>query len=365
MVLKTTKTPLTKSAENVSWHRLVLLIVLGVEGAGGVVGGILFGLAPDGHYMDMPVKMMHGTFSDFLVPGFLLTVMGFVSVCAVVAVLKRHSHGWLMAGIAVGGWIIWYTVEIIIIRELHILHLFWGVPVLVAAIAWVPLLVARAGTKALTPMLYCGLASSLWYLAINILVPQFYPGYYLADYTPSELSAFGAPTRIMWVLLVIPYPLLFSSFGWGIVVTSGENKAARITGMLIIAYCMFNLYWPPMHTRDVLASGGGTLSDTLHLVWAGITVILSVLIMGFGAAAGSKQFRVYTIISIALLLVFGLLTSKLAGNIDTGEPTPLIGVWERINIGIFLIWVGVLSLARAGESHKEKKTTLSTIPGLN
>lgn len=66
--------------------------------------------------------------------------------------------------------------------------------------------------------------------------------------------------------------------------------------------------------------------------------------MGFGAAALGKPFRIYTLASIVLHLVFGVLTSFEAPNIPTNGPTPLIGVWERINIAVFMLWVSVLSI---------------------
>src|SRR5215471_11886591 len=41
--------------------------------------------------------------------------------------------------------------------------------------------------------------------------------------------------------------------------------------------------WPPMHQRAVLAAGGGTLTDTMHVVWALVTVLLMTTAMGFVA----------------------------------------------------------------------------------
>ena len=88
-----------------------------------------------------------------------------------------------------------------------------------------------------------------------------------------------------------------------------------------------------------------TLTDTLHITWAIVTNIFMWLFMIFGAAALSKGFRIYTIVSIALHIVFGILTTLEASNIPTNGPTPTIGIWERINIGIFMLWVVVFALA--------------------
>jgi hypothetical protein len=43
-------------------------------------------------------------------------------------------------------------------------------------------------------------------------------------------------------------------------------------------------------------------------------------------------------------LVFGVLTFLEAPGVAATRPTPLIGVWERINIGVFLLWVVVLAV---------------------
>lgn len=192
-------------------------------------------------------------------------------------------------------------------------------------------------------LLLCGILSSVLYVAINIFVPLQWPEYSIMDHTVSELSAIDAPTRSLWVAVVMPYVFLFGLFGWGVVRSAAENRRLYMTGALIVLYSIFNFYWPPMHLREVLAAGGGTLTDTLHLVWAGVTVFLFVLIMGFGAAALGKRFRIYTIISIVLLLTFGLLTALSAPNVETNLPTPWIGVWERVNIGVFVLWVAVLA----------------------
>lgn len=193
-------------------------------------------------------------------------------------------------------------------------------------------------------LLVCGILSSLYYVALNVFVPMGFEGYSYTAHTVSELSAIGAPTRQVWVPLASLWVLLFAAFGWGVWRSAAGNRPLRIVGGLILAYCAVNLYWPPMHLREALAAGEGTLTDTLHLVWAGVAVLFMMLMMGFGAAALGKRFRLYTIASMALHVLFGVLTSLEAPNVETNGPTPWIGVWERINIGIFLLWVGVLAV---------------------
>jgi heme A synthase len=100
-----------------------------------------------------------------------------------------------------------------------------------------------------------------------------------------------------------------------------------------------------MHQREALAAGDGTLTDMMHIVFSMVTVLLMLLAIGFGAAALGKRFRLYSIATIVLLLVFGALTGVDAPEVAANEPTPWIGVWERLQIGVYLLWVVVLTIA--------------------
>jgi hypothetical protein len=189
--------------------------------------------------------------------------------------------------------------------------------------------------------LICGILSSLFYVAINIYVPMLFEGYSSVSQTVSELSAIDAPTRALWVPLAMIYILLFGAFGWGVLKTACGNRYLRVAGYLILVYVVVNFYWPPMHLRG----NEFTLTDALHIVWSMITISFMMLIMGFGAAAFGKWFRIYTVATFVVFIVFGILIGIDAPNISENLPTPLIGVWERINIGAFMLWVIVFAVA--------------------
>lgn len=121
-----------------TWQRIILLIILGYEGAGALAGGILLIIAPDGHLMDMPVDIMHGVFPNFLVPGMILSGMGILVTSAFLAVLRRRQFDWLLSGLGLGGLAIWFIIEIVILKEFHWLHAMWGIPVLVGCLAAFP-----------------------------------------------------------------------------------------------------------------------------------------------------------------------------------------------------------------------------------
>jgi hypothetical protein len=286
--------------------------------------------------MDMPISMMAGVFADFLIPGIILLGLGLLNVWAFIAVLRRQSNDWLMAGLAMGGYLIWFIVEIIIIKELVWLHLMWGLPVLLGWVATIPLIALRNDTMAMhRALLVCGIHASAWYILINIFVPLYYEGYNAVTLTVSELSAIGAPTRILWVLLCIFYPLLFAAFGWGVIKSASGNRLLKTTGALIIAYSIFNFYWPPMQMRG----NDMALTDKLHITWAMITVLFMFIFIVLGAIASGKNFRVFSFITLRLFLIFGFLTGIESDELAANLPTPMIGVWERINIAVFMIWI--------------------------
>jgi hypothetical protein len=195
-------------------------------------------------------------------------------------------------------------------------------------------------------LLVCGVLSSLLYVGMNVFVPMQWEGYSSASQTISELSAIGAPTRPLWVSLAIVYTLLVAAFGMGVWQSAGRNRHLHIAGGSLVTYGVIGIGWPlaPMHLREVLATGGATLSDTMHIVFAMVSVLLMLLAIGFGAAAFGKTFRRYSIATIVILIVFGALTVPGASNIQANLPTPWLGVWERINIGVFLLWVVVLAI---------------------
>jgi hypothetical protein len=211
-----------------------------------------------------------------------------------------------------------------------------------------------SGEASRKALLVCGIASSLLY-ALMIWTIR-YEGYTLVSQVPSELTAIGAPTQRLWALLGSIYTLLVAAFGWGIWRSAGRNRSVRIVGGLVLAYASLGLLWPfaPMHQREVLAAGGGTLSDTMHVALGAVTVFLMFLAIGFGARAFGKRFRLYSIASIVVLLAFGMLTFLDAPRLEANLPTPWIGLWERINISAFLLWVVALAIVlwRTGTSKE-------------
>jgi hypothetical protein len=87
-----------------------------------------------------------------------------------------------------------------------------------------------------------------------------------------------------------------------------------------------------------------TTTDVMHIVFASVTLLLMMGMIALGAAAFGREFRRFSFFTVGVFLVFGILTGIDSPNIAANLPTPWIGVWERINIGAWLLWVIVLAI---------------------
>jgi hypothetical protein len=194
-------------------------------------------------------------------------------------------------------------------------------------------------------LLLGGLLSALLYTAMLVVVPLQWPDYHSASWTVSELSAIGAPTRSLWVSLAMIWTALYIAFGAGVWRAAGGQRALRGVGGVLVAAGIFGCFWPPMHQREVLAAGGGSATDTLHIAWTALNGLLTLTAIGLGAWALGKPFRRYSIATLVVLVLAGTMTSRDAGRVEANLPTPWIGVWERVNIGAWLLWIALLALA--------------------
>ena len=191
-------------------------------------------------------------------------------------------------------------------------------------------------------LLICGILSSLLYVGTDILAAMCYKGYSYTAQTISELSAIGAPTRPLVVPLYLAYDVLLIAFGLGIWTSDRRTRAVRFTARLLGGIGVIGLVAPfPMHMRGA----GLTLTDTMHIIVMGGIALVILLTIGVGANAFGKRFRLYSIVTIVVLVMGGTFTGLNAAQVAANLPTPWIGVAERINVYGFMLWIAVLAVA--------------------
>ncbi|WP_404386328.1 DUF998 domain-containing protein [Knoellia locipacati] len=195
-------------------------------------------------------------------------------------------------------------------------------------------------------LLACGLLYAVLYpVANDAIAATAYEGYDRMSQAVSELSATGAPTRTFLMVLAPVFVLLQVGFGVGIWRAADGRRSVRIAGALMVAHGVTSLLWivAPMSRREVIAAGGSTSADTMHLVLAAATGLfvaayVAVLAFGFG-----WRFRVYSALTLATALVFGSLSAQVE-RIEAGDPTPWMGLLERVGMGAWLLWMVVVAV---------------------
>jgi hypothetical protein len=193
-------------------------------------------------------------------------------------------------------------------------------------------------------LLSCGIVSSLFYAGMDVIGGTRWQEYSWLSQEFSRLSAIGAPSRTLHLVLNPIYTLLVIAFGLGIWWAAGQKRALRVVGCSLSVYALVSFVWPQFFPEN-LSEPVGAFTNTMHIVITVVTVFSWILILGFATNAFGKQFRLYTIGTLLAVLVFGALTGPQAVALAAGQPTPWLGLTERINIYSFMLWVVVLAIA--------------------
>jgi hypothetical protein len=195
-------------------------------------------------------------------------------------------------------------------------------------------------------LLGCGAAAALLYAGMDVLAALRYDGYSYTGQTISELSAVDAPTRSLWIPLGVVYSGLTVACGVGIWAAAGRKRNLRIVAGFVTGMAVLGLVaWPfaPMHQREVLAAGDGTLADTMHIALGAADSLLFMLSIAFGATAFGNRFRRYSIATFVLVFACGALTGLEGPKVADNQSTPWIGVTERIVVFGSMLWIAVLA----------------------
>ena len=192
-------------------------------------------------------------------------------------------------------------------------------------------------------LLVGGVLSSLLYvISIDVIAALRYPDYHnYADQMVSELFAVGAPTRTLMVWLSIPYNFLVFVLAMGVWASAGGKRATRFTAAALVGYGALStagLLLFPMDVRGTVESQ----RDALHIIATIVMSMFIVAVMAFGAFAHGTRFRIYSIATIAIVIAFGACAGVLAGPMP--EPTPWVGLAERVNIYATMLWLGTLAV---------------------
>jgi hypothetical protein len=193
-------------------------------------------------------------------------------------------------------------------------------------------------------LLTCGILSSILYILTDIVSVVIWSDYHYASQTVSELFAVDSPIRTFVIICFIVYAFLIYAFGLGIWLTVDDKRSLKVAAILIIGKEILGLtgtLFFPIHLRGV----EGNYSDIMHGIVTAVGVFLFMFpAMIAGAIAFKGIFRIYSIVTMTLFIFFGILTGTMQPQYAANLPTPMMGIWERINIYGYMIWIMILSI---------------------
>jgi len=193
-------------------------------------------------------------------------------------------------------------------------------------------------------LLACGILSPLLYAVADALAGMRWEAYSFLDQTISELGAIGAPSRMMFTIFLVPVYLLLTAFGVGVRRSVASRRGVKVAGALVVALGVMALtvgLFVPMRARGTEQG----LSGLLHIVEGMVAVTMIMAAIGFAASALGRWFRLYSVVTIVMMLGFLAWSGMDAPRIEAGLPTPWVGVKDRIGWYAYQLWFLVLTLA--------------------
>jgi hypothetical protein len=182
-------------------------------------------------------------------------------------------------------------------------------------------------------LLACGALSGLVYIGWNELAALQWEGYSRVSNAISELHLTGSSSK--WLLDPwegIVYNALLLAFGIGVWRSAQGSRALRVVGGLqILAGATLPLW---------MLFGEASLAAHVILAVIGISTMLGS--MAVSGVAFPGWFRLYSLISMAAVVtLFGLALSY-EHAVNAGQPTPFLGLDERIAVGAYFLWLFML-----------------------
>ncbi len=192
-------------------------------------------------------------------------------------------------------------------------------------------------------LLYFGIAAPLLYVATAIVGAALRPDYSHIVNAISELLSNGAPNKAILDIVFNIYNVLLLAFALG--AYSALKNAPRLSRSamgILIAVQMLSFSWGffPMDPLGAEATFAGTMHNVLGGVVAFATIVMPLLLgLGLRQSVDLRRYAIYSFVSSAIIFVSGL-----SGVILAGQGVQVFGLFERMTIGAYEIWIMITAL---------------------
>ncbi len=190
-----------------------------------------------------------------------------------------------------------------------------------------------------------GIFAPIVFLLNDIIGSIITPGFSPIIDAVSELTQAGSENAYLLSSLFLIAAIMLIVFGIGIVThyKYGYSKLLFFGGIFITILGIFSALSGTVFPMDPF-NGDATFAGNMHIILTGLNIILIVLAIpmigiGFYREKQWKSFRLYSIITVLIMVIFGASTSVLMmNNIE------LLGLFERITIYSYQLWIFVLAI---------------------
>ena len=194
-----------------------------------------------------------------------------------------------------------------------------------------------------TIALFMGIASPILFAVIVVVGGLMRPDYSHISQAISELTQRGALNKPLLDIGLYITELMTIAFGFGVLwAVRSAGSSFRISAMLVVSIALVGLLFGPFPMDPV--GEPFTRSGIIHLILAlvsslGTMAILIFAGLGWRNVAQGKGWSTYSFISFVLVFVTGLL-----GAMAIARGWTTVGLWQRLSVGVFLLWKGALAI---------------------
>lgn len=192
-------------------------------------------------------------------------------------------------------------------------------------------------------LICCGITAPILYGMTAIIGAALRTDYSHIVNAISELISNGAPNKAVLDVVFNTYNALLLAFSiGGYTALTNAPRPSRIAMGILIAIQILSFSWG-FFPMDPIGSEA-TFAGTMHNVFGGVVAfatILMPLLMGLGLrqTEGFQNYATHSFVSSAIIFVSGLTGVTLAG-----QGIQLFGLFERITIGTYEVWIFVTAL---------------------
>jgi len=214
-----------------------------------------------------------------------------------------------------------------------------------------------------TLLLWTGVAAAALYVAIVEIGAELTPGYSHVAQPVSSLYQSGATLGVPIALAFVVYNILVALFGAGVAMLA-RGLGGRRARVGVAAGVAIMLVGAAGAIDDVFRQdpigGAITTTGTLHIAFAGVASLLTVVAMALTAAwllarRDLRPLAIYSVASVVLILAFGPITAA-----ATASGSPIMGLLERVTILTFTLWMAITSVILV----RATRTRVATVTGV-